>query len=439
MPSAARGGCVTLPEAAPSGGLTAEIVAVGTELLHGDGLDTNSAWLSGRLVELGIDVRRHTSVGDDLDDLADVVQRATRSHDIVIVTGGLGPTQDDVTRFAIADVAGVALERHADLVDGIRAYFDRLGRDMPERNLLQADLPHGARVIPPVGTAPGFALDIAAALVVCLPGVPREVHAMTDAHVIPLLQRRGGLQASVTRTVRTAGASESAVAERCAALARRLEAAGAPRLAFLASRAETRVCVTVRAPEREAALALAAPVVDELVELLGDWVVGLDDEGTEHAVARLLRRHGWTLSVAESITGGGLGARLVTVPGASEWFTGGVIAYATRAKPVLADVPPALLDVHGPVSEEVAVALAAGVRMRLETTVGLGVVGVAGPTMQAGRAVGTLCVGAVLADGASHARTVQLPLRPRQDMQEFGASIALDFLRRRLAAAIPVG
>ena len=430
---------MTLREAVRPGGLTAEIVAVGTELLHGDGVDTNSAWLSRRMVELGIDVRRHTSVGDDLDDLADAVRQAARAHDVVVVTGGLGPTQDDVTRFAIARVAGVALERHADLADRIRAYFDRLGRDMPQRNLLQADLPRGAHVIAAVGTAPGFALDIAAALVVCLPGVPREMRAMTDAHVVPLLQQRGGLQASVTRTVRTAGVSESAVAERCAALARRLEAAGNPRLAFLASRAETRVRVTARAPDREAALKLAAPVVDELLELLGGWVVGLDDEGTEHAVARLLRRHGWTLSVAESITGGGVGARLVTVPGASEWFMGGVIAYATAAKAVLADVPPALLDVHGPVSEEVAVALAAGVRRRLETAVGLGIVGVAGPTMQAERAVGTLCLGAVLADDTTHARTVELPPRPRQDMQEFGASIALDFLRRRLVAAMPVG
>jgi nicotinamide-nucleotide amidase len=426
---------VTRHETAGHNGLTAEIIAVGTELLLGDGLDTNSAWLSRRLVELGIDVRRHTGVGDDLDDVADTVGRAAQAHDVVVVTGGLGPTQDDVTRYGVARVAGVELERHSALADGIRAYFDRLGRDMPERNLVQADLPRGAHVIAPVGTAPGFALDIDAALVICLPGVPREMRQMTDAQVVPLLQRRGGLQATVTRTVHTAGVSESAVAERCAALARRLDATGNPRLAFLASRAETRVCVTARAPDRAAAAALAAPVVEELVDLLGAWVVGLDDEGTEHAVARLLLRHGWTLSVAESITGGGVGARLVTVPGASDWFAGGVIVYATRVKPLLAGVPPALLDAQGPVSEEVAVALAAGVRARLETAVGLGVVGVAGPTTQAGRAVGTVCLGTVLADGASHTHTVQLPPRPRQDMQEFSASIALDFLRRRLTAA----
>jgi nicotinamide-nucleotide amidase len=423
------------PRETAGSGLTAEIVAVGTELLRGEGVDTNSAWLSRRLVELGIDVRRHTAAGDDLDDLAAVLARAAQAHDVVLVTGGLGPTQDDVTRYAVARVAGVALERQGELADGIRAWFARLGREMPERNLVQADLPQGAHVIAPAGTAPGFALDVDGALVVCLPGVPREMHQMTDADVVPLLHRRGGLQVTVTRVVRTAGVSESAVAERCAALAQRLEEAGDPRLAFLASRAETRVCVTARAPDHTAAAALTDPIVDELLDLLGAWVVGIDDEGTEHAVARLLLRHGWTLAVAESITGGGVGARLVTVPGASDWFAGGVIAYATRAKPVLAAVPPDLLDAHGPVSEEVAVALAAGVRTRLETSIGLGVTGVAGPTTQAGRAVGTLCLGAVLADGSSHARTVQLPPRPRQDMQEFGASLALDFLRRRLAAA----
>jgi nicotinamide-nucleotide amidase len=415
--------------------LTAEIIAVGTELLLGDGVDTNSAWLSRRLVEIGVDVRRHTSIVDDLDDLTEAVQEAVSAHDVVVLTGGLGPTQDDMTRYAIARVAGVELERHADLAKGIRAFFEQFGREMPERNLVQADLPRGAQVIPPVGTAAGFALDIAGALVVCLPGVPREMQQMTDGQVLPLLQLRGGLQAAVTRTVRTAGVSESAVAERCAPLAQRLDAAGNPRLAFLASRAETRVRVTARAPDRAEAAALAAPVVDELVDLLGAWVVGLDDEGTEHAVARQLRRHGWTLSVAESITGGGVGARLATVPGASDWFMGGVIVYATSAKPVLADVPAALLEAHGPVSEETATALATGVRNRLGTDAGLGIVGVAGPTTQGGRAVGTVCLSVVLPDGAAHARTVNLPPRARQDMQEFSASIALDFLRRRLAAA----
>lgn len=416
--------------------MRAEIVAVGAELLVGDGVDTNSAWLSGRLTELGVDVDRHTTVGDGIDDIAAALRRAVDGHDVVLVTGGLGPTQDDRTRDAVARLAGVELERREDLAIDVRAYFAARGRTMPERNLVQADLPAGATVVPPAGTAPGFTLTVDDALVVCLPGVPREMRQMTDAHVGPLLARRGGLGATVRRVVRTAGLAESDVAERCADLDRRLGRAGNPQLAFLASRAETRVLVTARAADRAAAATLAAPVVDELVSLLGAHVVGLDDEGTEHAVARLLLARGATLAVAESITAGGVAARLVTVPGASAWFTGGVIAYATASKPILADVEFGMLETAGPVSEAVAGALASGVRSRLSSTVGLGVVGVAGPDTQGGKPVGTVCVGVAGTGAAVHTATVTLPPRPREDMQQFAVSIALDHLRRYLADAV---
>lgn len=422
----------------PEDGLHAELVAIGAELLVGDGTDTNSAWLSRRLAELGVDVDRHTTVGDRTDDIVEVLERAVDARDVVVTTGGLGPTQDDRTRYAVARLAGVDLERRDDLADDIRTYFEQRGRDMPERNLVQADLPRGARVIPPVGTAPGFALDVDGALVVCLPGVPREMYRMVDDHVLGLLQARGGLQVTVSRLVRTAGIAESAVADRLGDLDARLEAAGDVELAYLASRAETRVRVTAHAPDRAAAAARVDPVVDEVVDLLGSAVVGVDDEGVEHAVARQLQRRGWTLAVAESVTGGGIGARLVTVAGASGWFAGGVIAYATASKPVLADVAQPLLAEHGPVSEPVAAALADGVRGRLGTDVGLGVVGVAGPEPQGGRPVGTICVGVVLPGGVRHVRTIDLPARPRQDVQEFAASVALDYLRRRLVDA-PAG
>lgn len=412
--------------------LRAEVVAVGTELVVGDNVDTNSAWLSQRLVELGVDVRRHTSIGDDLEAMAAALRRATADHDVVIVTGGLGPTHDDLTRFAVAEVAGVELERRGALVDVIRSQFVRRGRPMPAGNLVQADLPVGAAVIAPVGTAAGFVLEVAGALLICLPGVPAEMRQMTERSVLPLLRERGGLATTVHRTVRTAGMAESDVADRCAALAARLGARGNPRLALLASRAETRVRVTARAADREAAHALTDPVVDELIALLGTGVVGVDDEGTEHLVARLLSGRGWTLAVAESITGGGVGARLVTVPGASTWFAGGVIVYATTAKPLLGGVPADLLAEHGPVSEPVVEALARGVRDRLGSDVGLGVVGVAGPTTQGGVDVGTVCLGVALPGGA-WTRTVLLPPRSRQELQEFGASTALDYLRRRLA------
>lgn len=418
--------------------LTAEIIAVGSELLLGDGVDTNSAWLSGRLVALGIDVRRHTSVGDDAADLVTAITRAVDEHDLVIITGGLGPTQDDVTGAAVARAAGVGLERRDDLADGIRRFWAERGRDVPPRDLVQADVPVGAVVLTPVGTAPGFTLDIGGALVVCLPGVPSEMRVMTDAQVLGLLQRRGGLQATVTRVVRTAGAAESAVAHRCAVVAERLDDVGDRQLSFLAAGGEVQVRVTARATDRAAAEALATPIIDELVAALGPWVVGLDDHGVEHLIARHMREHGWTLSVAESITGGGIGARLVTVPGASDWFAGGVIVYATQVKSLLVGVPHRLLDDQGPVSEDVAGALAAGVRHRLATDVGLAVVGVAGPTTQGGRDVGTVCLGVVLADGTRHTRTVVLPALARADVQRRSVTVALDLLRRRLArAAVP--
>lgn len=419
-----------------AGDLRAAVVAVGTELVVGDAVDTNSAWLARRLTELGVAVRHHVSVGDDRSELTRVLRDAVAGHDIVVVSGGIGPTPDDLTRFAVARVAGVALERRADLADGLRAFFAERGRSMPEANLVQADLPAGAQALPPIGTAPGFALDIDDAVVVCVPGVPSEMRAMTEDSVVPLLRGRGGLAVTISRTVHTAGVAESEVAHRCADVVAGLTDPRGPTIAFLASRGQTRVRVSARGPDAQAAHALVDPVVDAVVDRLGRYVVGLDDEGVEHAVARLLEQRGWTLAVAESITGGGVGARLVTVPGASTWFAGGVITYATASKSLLADVPDALLARHGPVSEPTALALADGVRTRLGTDVALSVVGVAGPTTQGGVPVGTVCVASVLPTGHAE-RTLHLPPRARVDVQQFGATAALEHLRRRLAAGEP--
>jgi nicotinamide-nucleotide amidase len=421
-----------------------EIVAVGTELLLGDATDTNSAWLSGRLAEIGADVVRHTTVGDDVETIRGALAEALEHAQAVVVTGGLGPTQDDVTRDAVAALAAVPLERRDDLVAYVRGYFASRGRDMPERNLVQADLPVGARTIEPAGTAAGFALDVGEAdregIVYCLPGVPSEMRRMAERDVIPDIAARGGLATTVSRLVRTAGMSESAVADAAADLDARLaaeRAAGRPAasLAYLASRGETRVRVTATAPDRASALALVDPIVEELVRCLGTGVAGLDDEGVEDAVARLLRARGWTLAVAESVTAGGVAARLARVPGASDWLRGGLVTYQTGAKEALAGVPRALLERDGPVSEAVAAALAAGARGRLSADVGSGVVGVAGPATQGGQPVGTVCLAVVLPDGATHTRTVHLPARGRVEAQEFAASTALDHLRRRLASA----
>ncbi len=414
--------------------MRAEVVAVGSELLLGDAVDTNSAHIAARLAEIGVDVHRHTTVGDNVERIEAVLRGAVDRADAVVVTGGLGPTSDDLTRVAVARLAGVALERRDDLAEYLYGYFGRAGRAMPESNLVQADLPTGATVLRPVGTAAGFALTVNAATVWCLPGVPGEMTVMVERDVVPALRAKSGAATTVSRIVRTSGMAESAVGEVCAPLVARLDAAGNPTVAFLASRGETRVRVTAKAATRDAALTLLAPVVAELLDLLGPNVTGVDDEGVEAAVARQLKHLGLTLAVGESITGGGLGARLVSVPGASDWFRGGLITYATESKTLLAGVAPAVLAEHGPVAEPTAAALAVGARERLRADVGLAVVGVAGPLLQNGLPVGTTCVGVALPDGTTPTVARRLPALGRVEVQDFAVSLALDVLRRRLAA-----
>ena len=414
-------------------GVRAEIIAVGSELLLGEHVDTNSAWISARLAEIGVDVHRHTTIGDNVDRMVEVIAGACERADHVVVTGGLGPTQDDLTRVAVARVAGVELERRQELVDYLDQYFARRNRLMPQSNLIQADLPEGARILPAAGSAAGFAVRVGSSTVWCVPGVPREAESLLNADVLPALRAESGGATTVSRVVRTSGMDEAAVGEAMAAVNQRLDAAGNPTMAFLASKGETRVRLTAKAPTREEALALLDPLVEEVVGILGTSVVGVDEETTAYAVARQLQRLGLTLAVAESITGGGVGARLVTVPGASAWFLGGLITYATPSKASLAGVSPALLDAHGPVSEQTVAALAAGARERLGAGVGLGVVGVAGPTMQGGQPVGTIIVGVAWPDGSVRSAVRTLPGRRREDLQELAATMALDFLRRRLA------
>jgi nicotinamide-nucleotide amidase len=411
----------------------AEVVAVGSELLLGDNVDTNSAFLSGRLAEIGIDVHRHVTVGDNDDRLLAALEEACGRAEVVLVTGGLGPTQDDRTRDVVARLAGVELVRDAALERYVTERFRQRGRPMPVNNLRQADIPAGARVLTPQGTAAGFAVEVGGSTVYCMPGVPAELRPMFDGDVLPGLKRLTGGQATVSRLVRTAGMAESAVAEACGDLVDRLDEVGNPTIAFLAAKGETRVRVTGKASSREEALALIDPLVAELVERLGMAVVGLDDEGTEHTVARLLQRAGWTLALAESITAGGVGARLVRVPGASAWFVGGLVVYQTPTKIDLAGIDPELLAVHGPVSEPVAAALAAAARERVGGDVGLSVLGVAGPSTQGGAEVGTVCLGAAVGSRPVVTSTRRVPGRGRDELLEFAASYALDFLRRQLA------
>lgn len=428
--------------------MRAEVITVGDELLAGEIVDTTSAWVSAWLGEIGVQVVRHTGVGDAVAELVEALRGAVTRADVVLVAGGLGPTTDDRTRQAVAELAGVELERSPELVVRLERLFADRSRTMPASNLVQADLPVGAQILQGTGTAAGFWLDVEGSLVCCVPGVPSEMRHMVAGEVVPLLVRRAGLAVTVTRAVRTAGLAEAAAGEAVADVVARVEAApdGGPRIAFLASRAETRVQVTATAATRAGALALVDPVVGEVVERLGAAVTGLDGEGAEHAVARQMARLGWTLGVAESVTGGNLGARLVQVPGASAWFLGGVICYDAAVKRDLLGMDAAVLAREGPVSASAAAVIAAGVRRLLGSTVGVGVVGEAGPEAQSGRPVGTVLVGLALPPDVPPApsreevevdgvlvREVALPARDRDEVQQWAASVALDLLRRRLS------
>lgn len=413
--------------------MRADLVAVGTELVVGDQVDTNSAWIASRLAEIGVGVRRHTAVGDDVAEVAAVLAASLGAVDVVVVTGGLGPTPDDLTREAVAAAAGVRQSRRADLEAALRARFEAMGRPMPVTNLRQVELPDGAVAFAAVGTAPGFSLDVGATVVCCVPGVPSEMREMVDRDVVGLLVARGGLATTVSHVVRTAGMAEAAVGEVMASLIDAVHGRDGIDVGIFAGRGETRVKLSARAVDRAAAEERLAPLVAEAVALLGPAVTGLDDEGVEFSVARALLASGRSIGLAESVTAGGVAARLARVPGASAWLRGAMVVYATDVKGSLAEVPSELLAAHGPVSEPVCAALAGAARERLGADVGLAIVGVAGPSLQDGIAVGTIVIGVDLGDLVPRVRTLQMPPRTRTEVQDFAVTAALDVLRRQLA------
>lgn len=412
-----------------------EIVAVGTELLLGQIPDTNSQWLGEHLAANGIASQFHQHVGDNHDRIVLAFRTALARSDALIVCGGLGPTQDDITRAALAEVMNVPLERDEAIVETIRAMFGTRGRTMPDNNLLQADVPRGAMIIPQTrGTAPGLICSLGQKVIYAVPGVPYEMTDMFERAILPDLiarQRASGTTSVITsRVLRTWGASESGLAE---AVAERFDALANDErvtIAFLASGIEgIKVRLTARGDDEHHAAAL---LVDEekliralIVEKFGDIIFGVDDESMEDAIASRLSAKGLTLGVAESLTGGLIASRLVGIPGASTWFRGGVVSYASEVKFDLLKVP------RGPVvSADAAEAMATGVRTLLGADIGLSVTGVAGPDEQDGQAPGTVFVGLSMGDRLEHA-ALRLPGdRPR--IRAYSAISALDVLRRAL-------
>jgi len=407
-----------------------EIVAVGTELLLGQIVDTNSSWIGEQLASTGIEHLRQTKVGDNLARIAGALRESLDRADAVIVCGGLGPTQDDITREAIAQVMGVALVRDEAVAGVIRELFASRGRTMADNNLRQADVPEGASVIEQrTGTAPGLICPVRDKVIYAVPGVPYEMREMLERAVLPdLAARSGQRQVIASRVLRTWGESESRVAELLDARIRALEPAGNPTIAFLASGIEgIKVRLTARGDTLDVAGALLDAEEAEVRSVLGDLVFTNEDLPMEAEVGRLLVAQGLTLAVAESLTGGLLASRIVAVPGASAWFRGGLVAYATDVKVALLDVP------EGPVvSDAAACAMADGVRCRLGADVGLSTTGVAGPTEQDGEPPGTVWVGLAVGDDVSAIR-MQLP-GDRDRVRQMAVISAMDRLRRKLLA-----
>ncbi len=406
---------------------------MGTELLLGQVVDTNSAWLGQRLALAGMDAHFQTRVGDNRDRIAQGVRTALSRSDAVVVCGGLGPTPDDVTREALARVMGVPLVRDDVVLGEIESMFEARGRPMAASNAHQADVPDGARVIRAMrGTAPGLICPVGGQVVYALPGVPHEMTEMAERAVIPDLQARSGRgQVILSRTLRTWGLSESALAEAVASrLAALDEAGGNPTIAFLARGIEgIELRVTAKAADAQAAGALLDAEEGELRALLGPVVFGVDGHSMEDAVGALLVEQHLTLGLAESLTGGLVAARLVGVAGAGNWLRGSIVAYDSVVKKELLGVG------EGPVvCEEAATAMAEGARRVLRADMGLGVTGVAGPSRQDGVAVGT--VWAALAGPGSAPQTCLMHLPGDRERVRQTATISLlDLLRRRLMKA----
>ena len=357
---------------------TAEILATGSELTLGRIANTNAQWLSQRLLDLGFDVRFHTAVGDRLPDLIEAARTACSRCDLVVLTGGLGPTRDDLTREVVGRLTGRRMVTDEEALASIRERLALFKVTLSPKNAVQALVPRDAEVFQnPAGMAPGFALPQGKRWIVALPGVPREMRAIFDAHVAPFLAGRFRLPVIQTLDLVVAGLAESAVDERLGDLS---DPHGNPSVGILIREGAVVVRVRSEARTRSMARKRLSEVARRVRRLFGDNLVGKGDATIESAVVAALARRGWTIAVAESCTGGLVAHRLTQVPGVSQWFRGGVVAYDQDVKGSVVGVPARLIEKLGVVSREVACAMAEGIALRFGTSLGAGVTGIAGPT-----------------------------------------------------------
>ncbi|MEM7413711.1 MAG: competence/damage-inducible protein A [Myxococcota bacterium] len=416
--------------------MKAEVLTIGDELLRGEIVDSNKAFLSDRLLSLDIETHFHASVRDEPADMVDAFHRAADRSDVVLVSGGLGPTRDDLT----SEVLGQAFERplrlDEDALAGIRAFFESIGREMTDNNASQAYFPEGADVLAnPIGTAPGFGLDVGRALFFCMPGVPREMMRMMDEQVLPRIARRqSGGQVVRARLLRTFGIGESSLDAELADVA----ASGDVSLGFRTSFPDNYLRPVARATDVAAAEARLDAVCATIRERLGAIVYGEGEASLADVVGALLRERGTRIAVAESCTGGLIAEKLTDVAGASRYFQGGVVAYANEAKEAQLGVPAELLAEHGAVSEPVARAMAEGARARFGADLAVATTGISGPdggTEE--KPVGLVHLALADAEGV-HADHFVFPL-DRARHRQLTAQVALDWIRRRMLGEPLVG
>ena len=405
------------------------VVAIGTELLLGQIVDTNSSWLGEQLAAAGIDSLFQVKVGDNLARIVSTLRATLEDADAIIICGGLGPTHDDITREAIAEIMGVELEMNDEVALVIEQMFTARGRRMPQNNLRQAMVPKGAKIIEQRrGTAPGLICEVGKKVMYAVPGVPFELYEMFERAILPdLLVRSGEASVIKSRVLRTWGDSESGLNERLVGVINELEKVGNPTLAFLASGWEgIKVRLTAKASTEKQAIELLDVWDAKVRGQVGDIVFGVDEQNMEAVVLQMLRDKKLTLGVAESVTGGLVAGRLTAIAGAGDVFRGAIVSYDSAVKFDLLNVT------RGPVvSESAAKEMAVAVRKSLGSDIGLALTGVAGPTEQDGVKVGTLCVGLALPNGDVRSTTFSLPFG-REQMRQISVISALNFLRQSL-------
>lgn len=423
--------------------LTASIIAVGSELLTPQKTDTNSLYITEVLNDLGIAVAFKSIVGDSRDELSAHVAYALSRHPILVLCGGLGPTDDDLTREVVATHLGLPLDEDASIVEAMQRRFAARGWKMPDNNRRQAQVPRGATVLMnPHGTAPGLWIESASAgsggkthFIALLPGPPREMKPMMDGDVRPRLAALAGDVRLHRRLVRVSGKGESAVEEIVQPIySQWLKQSPPIETTILASLGQVELHLVMQTADSAGAASALDHAVERLVEALGNDAVSTDGSSLEAVTGELLRQRGWWVAFAESCTGGLATSRMTDVPGSSEYVERSIVAYSNRAKIELLGVPEALIAEHGAVSEPVAVAMAAGIRARAGVDVGVGITGIAGPGGGSEqKPVGTVCI-CVAGQDVHTVRTFKFP-PGRELIKSMSANWAIDMLRRQLLKA----